>query len=244
MQVAEIIRRYLGWCPVRGMTPAGKRTRWQEMRSDPFPTERPFVHDNLLIDYGSTGASRLFTIVFAAGVTGIVLLLSLIRMANTLLAGILMCGLILSAAVVIFYWNLKKATVEITRDSLVIHMALWRRVVIPKDTIATAEVRDNVQPVPPWLQTVLLLLVIPASSAGVIYGQYMQFASGNIPASSFLTHLGFDVSIVLFSLVIYHHSRIRSYYPSVLVITTTTKKRIGIYGIHQDEIAGMLGRSG
>jgi hypothetical protein len=243
MHLVDALREYLGWCPDRRMTPAGKRTLWQEMRSDPFPTEGSFVLDKLLIDYGSTGASRIFTIVFAAGVTGIVIILSLIRMANTLLAGILMCGLIFSAAIVIFYLNIQKATVEITRDSLVIHMALWRPVVIPKHTIATAEVRDNKPPFPLWLQTVLLLLVIPASAAGVIYGQYMQFASGETAVSSFFMHLGFDISIVLFFLVIYHHSRIRSYYPSVLVITTTTKKMIGIYGIHQDEIAGMLERS-
>lgn len=242
-RISEVIQGWLGWCPDRMMTPAGDRTRWQEMKSEPFPTESPFVCDEVLIDYGSTGRSWVFTVLFAAGITGIVLLLSLVRMADTLLAGILMCGLVLSAAVVISYLNVKKATVEITRDSLVVRMALWRPVIIPKDTIATAEIRDNKPPLPLWLLTLLLVLVIPASTAGVVYGQYVQFAGGEIPVSSFFMPLGFDVSIALFILAIYYHSRIRSFYPSVLVITTTRHKMVRIYEKNPGKLQGILGRS-
>lgn len=245
MHLTEVIRGWLGWCPDGSVAPVRKR----HLPSDMCTSTRPMddvllVRNEIIVDYRSTGTSPLFFVGFVAGVTGIVFLLSLIRTAYTpLMSGILLCGLILLAAIAIFYEN-RKASLECRDDSLVLHKILPWPVIIPKNTIATAEVRDNIPSVPRWLLTVLLVIVIPVTSTGVHYGEYLQFVSGEIIASSFFVHLGFDISIILFFLVIYYHSRIRSFYPKTLVITTTTKKRIVMYTENPDEITGALERSG
>lgn len=244
MHLSQTLRKYLGWCPQGSAAPVRKRMMLQpDMRTPTWPRDSVRVKNDLLVDYGSTGTSPLFFIGFVAGITGIVLLLSLIRIAYTLLAGVLLFGLIISVAIIIFYQDVKRATLESTPNALILHKVLLWPVVIPKDTIATAEVRDNVQSVPLWILT-LLVIVIPVSSAGVLYGEYLQFVSGEITSLSFFVRLGFDISIVIFFLVIYYHGRIRSHYPKTLVITTTTKKRICIYDENLDEITEALERSG
>jgi len=243
-RISEIVHGWLGWCPDNRMAPAMKRY----LPSDSFTQARPvddlrLVRNDIIVDYRSTGTSPLFFVGFVAGVTGIVFLLSLIRTAYTpLISGVLLCGLILFAAIAIFYEN-RKARLECRADSLVLHNILPWPVVIQKDTIATAEIRDNIPTVPLWLLTVLLVIVIPVTSTGVLFWEYLQFVSGEIISSSFYVHLGFDISIVLFFLVIYCHSRIRSYYPKTLIITTNTKKRIVMYTENPDEITRVLERS-
>ncbi|MCK9592777.1 MAG: hypothetical protein M0Q91_12310 [Methanoregula sp.] len=215
------------------------------MNSHNLPTPGAYVNDEVIVDYGSTGISLPFFIGILIGVIGIVALFTRVMPVGLFPFGdgMLFFGLILSVAIVIFYLDKKKATLEIAQEALIIRRVFHWPVVIRKETIATVEVRYNVPPVPIWLQKILILIVIPASSAGVIYGEYLQLVSGEITSTSFFVHLGFDISIVLFSLAIYYHSRIRLDYPSVLVITTNTKKLAGIYGKNPEEIAKMLGKS-
>jgi hypothetical protein len=243
-RIAEIIHEWMGWCPDRCTIPVRKEIPWREVNSNTLTTECGYVNDELIVDYGATGISLPFFIgaVFA-GVIGIVAVLTIILVVSPFrVAGILWCGLILSVAIVIFYRDMKKATLEITRDALIIRRSLHRPVVIQKDTIASVEVRHNVPTVPLWLQKVLVLLVIPASSVAIIYGEYLEMLSGEIESSSFFLRLGFHTSIVLFFLAIYYHSYIRSYYSTILVITTNTKKLAGIYGKNPEEIAKLLGQ--
>lgn len=211
----------------------------------PFCDTKSYVNDEIIIDYGATGISPPFFIGILIGVLGIIVFFTrVIPVASLFFAGrLLFCGLFSVIAFIILFRDMKKDTLEITQNALIIHRVLHRAVVLRKDTIATVEIRHNTPPFPLWLQKVLIFLVIPASSAGVIYGEYLQLVSGEITSSSFFVHLGFNISIVMFFLTIYYHSRVRSYYPSVLVISTTTKKLAGIYGENMDEIRRRLGKS-
>jgi hypothetical protein len=241
--LSEVIRKRLGWCPDSSMTPAGKRILPNDTVTSTRPVDDVVVKNHVIVDYGSTGTLLSFFIRFGAGVIGIVVILALIRMAYPLLAAIVLCGFVISVALIIFYQDIKRAYLLSTPDSLIIHKVLPWSVVIPKDTIATVEVRDNIQSVPLWLLTVLVVIVIPVTSAVVLFGEYLQFAPGEITSLLFLMNLGFDISIILFSLAIYYHARIRSDYPKTLIISTTTRKKIGVYVENMDEIGGMLGRS-
>jgi hypothetical protein len=229
MHLIDVFRQYMGWCPAGSTSPVRKWAPPQEVNSPLPPEDGIYMEEGVVIDYGSTGASPLYLIGLVAGVTGIVLFFTFIRMASTLLAGILLWGFILSAAAAILYEDMKKASLEITPDSLVIHRVLPWDIVVPKDNIAGVEVRDTILPVPPWLLAALLFIVVPLSSGIGIYDKYLQWMSGEVPISSFFFQLGFAVSIVLFFLAIFYHARVRSYYRKTLVITTTTRKRIGIY---------------
>jgi hypothetical protein len=243
MHIAEVIRGWLGWCPNRQVTTGTVRSGMPgyEMRFCRGPGSAEWVMNKRIVDYGSTGTSPIFFIGFFVGIAGVVLLLSLIRIASSLLAGTLLCGLILSVAIILFYQDVNRASLESTPDSLIIHKVLPWPVVIPKSTISAVEVRENVLPVPIGILALLLLVAMPVASAGVLYGEYLQFVSG-ATSSSFFVNLGFDLGIVLFFIAIYYHSRVRSYYPTILVITTTTKKRVGVYIGNMDEMRGKLER--
>jgi hypothetical protein len=240
-RVSTVIREWLGWCPDQRMIPVRKEPHWRERNSHILPTPGAYVNDGVIVDYGSTGISLPFFIGSVMGIIGITVFLRLIVQVGFLpLAGILFCGLILSVVIDMVYQDHKKARLEITQDTLIIRRSFHRSVIIRKDAISTVEIRKNVPSFPLWLQKVLVLLVIPATSVGILYGEYLQFTTGGITSSSFFVHLGFTISIVLFFFAIYYHSRIRLHYSSFLVITTNTKKLAGIYGKNPEDIAKML----
>ena len=238
-------RAWLGWCPHDGRTAAGKIPA----PPDPcIPARLPCgimpAGNDVIADYRSTGISPVLFTGFIAAITGGVLLICALRVLwSPPVSALLLCGLILGAAAAVFFEN-RKARVECTADSLVIRRILPWPVVIPKETIETAEVRTNVPPVPVWLPALLLLVVIPASSAGVLYGEYLQAASGGTASLPFLVRPGIALCTGLFLLALCSHARIRSSYPSVLVITTTTRKMIALYAENPAGAAGTGGRSG
>jgi hypothetical protein len=244
-RISEMIHEWMGWCPDQGMAPFRKETLpWPEMNSNALPMKSASVKDGIIVDYGKTGMSLPFFIGAVIGTIGITaFLLLIVRVAIFSLAGILFCGLILLVAIIAVYRDLRKASLEINQDALIIRRSLHQPVVIPKDTISSVEIRHNVPPLPLWLQKVLILFVIPVSSVGVLYGEYLQFTAGEITSSSFLLHLGFNLSLIPFFLAIYYHSHIRSDYPEILVITTNMQNLAAIYEQNPEEIANQLEKS-
>jgi hypothetical protein len=240
--LSERVHEWMGWCPVHRMTHFRDKTiAWHEMNSCALANKDTLIHDGIIVDYGKTGISLKFFIGAIIGIIVFTAFLTLvIRVAVFPMAGLPFCGLILSVVIITVYQDLKRARLEITNDALTIQRPLRRTVTIPKDTISTVEIRPNVQPFPLWIQKILILFVIPFSSAGVLYGRYQQFIAGEITSLQFFLNLGFDISIVLFFLAIYYHSRIRANYPEILVITTTTQKLAGVYGNNLKEIATNL----
>lgn len=232
----DYLRKKMGWCPQKSLNPVRKESACPGMNLHAPPAGGACVNEEVIVDYGSTGTSPLFFIVFFAGVTGIVLLLTIVRIVYPDMAGIFLCGFILITAMIMLYQDIRHAILEYMPETLVIHRPPLKPVVIPKDTVASAEIRDNTRPVPLWLLKVLLL-VIPASSAGAVYGRYSQLASGGITSQSFLLFLGFGICIVLFFLAIYYHSFLRSHYPKTLVITTIKGKIAVLYGEDPERLA-------
>ncbi len=222
-----------------------KETSWKKAGFHMPQAGDPYLNSEVIADYGSTGVSLPFFIGTVFGIIGILVIVVLVVPFTGLrmVSGIVLCFLILPTAIVTLARDLRKATLELTNEALVIRRFLHRPVVIQKEEIATVEVRDNIPPIPVWLQTVLTLALIPTSSAGIVYMEYLQFASGEITTSSFLQYLGVYPSIVLFFLVIYYHSRVRSRYKKLLTITTTSRKLAGIYTRDPGEIERRLGRS-
>lgn len=247
MHVIDSFRKYLGWCPHgHRMAPTRKHTPWDGLEFNPLPREDAYTNDGILIDFGRTGISMPVFIGLIAGAICIVVIFSLILPFATfrVTSGILMCGLLLPVVLVILARDLKGARLEITRDTLVIRRLLSWPVVIQKEEIDSVEIRDYKPPMPTRLQAILFLFLIPVSTVYILSHEYVQFVSGAITSSSYITSLSFYLCIVLLFLVSYYRSRIRSHYPRYLFITTTTRKVAAIYTGNPEEMAGMLGRSG
>lgn len=243
MHVIDAFRKYLGWCP-NGyrIAQARKHALWGSLEFNHLPTGDAYVNDGILIDYGRTGISLPLFIGLVAGAICIVVISSLILPFTTfrVTSSILMCTLLLPVTLVILSRDLRGARLEISRNILVIRRGLSWPVVIQKEEIETVEIRDYRPPMPAWLQALLFLVLIPVSTVYILSNEYVQFVSGVIASSSFITSLGFYICIVLLFLVSYYRSYIRSRY---LFITTETRKVAAIYTGNPEEMAGMLGRT-
>jgi hypothetical protein len=244
-RLSEVIHEWTGWCPDRGMASYRKEIiPWPVMNSQSLPVKGAFMREGILVDYGKTGISVRYFIGAVIAIVGIFMVLFLVaRTTSFSLAGIPFCVLILSIAIITMYQDLLKAKIEITKDSLIIRRSLHWPVIIPKDTISAVEIRHNSPPLPLWLQKILFLIVVPASSMVAFSGEYLRFAAGEITSLSLFLHLGFFIGIVLLFLASYHHSLVRMQYPDMLVITTTTQQRAGVYGDNLKEMVKILGRS-
>lgn len=246
LRISETIHGWLGWCPRGSGAPA--RTPLlprQDTRTSTRPVDDLLPMENdVIVDYRSTTTSPLVFIGFVVGVTGMVRLLSWIHpVYSPVLSGIILCGLIITASAAVFYEN-RKALVKNTTDSLILYRILPWPVVIPKNTITSAEVQDNTPPVPQWLLLLLLLIMVPTASVSILFWEYMQFISGGIASVPFFVYLGVVPCSILFFLGMYCHSRVRLRYPSVLVITTTTGRMIAMYSGTVHGVSGTLGRAG
>jgi hypothetical protein len=243
-RISRAVRCRLGWCPHAGAMPARRELLPSAALASAGPADnRVLARHDAIVDYRSTGASMWHLIGFVAAVTGMVLLLSSVRtLGSPFLSGLLLLVLVLVATAAVHYEN-RQAHVEITGDSLVLRDVLPWAVVIPRNRVTGIEVRDNIPPVPRWLLTAMTMIAIPLVSAGILYGKSLDPVAGGIVSLSFLVRPGIAACAILFFLAIWYHSLVRSRYPSVLLITTDTKKLIGIYSDDPNGITSTLGLS-
>lgn len=245
-RLSEQVHEWMGWCPDQRIV-ARRRdpVPWPDkINSHSLQKNGSYVNNGVIADYGKTGISVRYFFGAVIGIVGIIMVLFLIARAGSLpLAGVPFFGLILLVVFVMVYQDLKKTSLEITQDTLIIRRSLNRPVIIPKNTISTVEIRHNSPPIPLWLLKLLFLVIAPASSVVALYGEYLRFTAGQISSMSLFLHLGFFISIILLFLASYYHSRIRADYPETLTITTNRQELAGFYGDHLSEIAQLLGKS-
>ena len=243
MGVVSAFRAALGWCPQVRHRPA------RVLFPYPGRVEIPGVPDaeirspasGVIVDYGRTAFTGAEFIGSSVAILGIIAFLYLvIRMGMFPGAGFLFFGLMIVLAVVTIIRDLKQGGITITEKALVIHQFLHRPVIIPKETITGIQVQENKPPVPLWLLAALNLLVVPGSSAIILLLEYLQYAAGGITAMTFFIHAAFYTGLALLFLAGFYHARVRSAYPEILVITTSTGRLAGIYGASPEEMGTIL----
>ena len=74
------------------------------------------------------------------------------------------------------YGVIRRTGIEITRDAITLRRPILPAVVIPKDAIVKAEVRENKLPGPSWLHVALVGVLLVSAVAG-IYGGLSNPAS-------------------------------------------------------------------
>jgi len=228
MRFSGAIRRLMGWCPNATMAGTGRR---QHVAPDgeigmAGGGAREVV-EGALVDYGPIGTpGRLFLLVVAgASFIGILLVtapaaLVTVPIFITPPAGrLLLLAVILGYSALELYGAVRRARIEIARDAVIIRRPLFPLIVIPKDAVVKAEVKENKPPVSPWLLAVALAALL-LSAAGSIYAGFE-----NPTSMRFL----FGVAAAIFFPVIFYRTYLRTRYPRALTITTTEKRIAAIY---------------
>ncbi|PKL61589.1 MAG: hypothetical protein CVV31_10305 [Methanomicrobiales archaeon HGW-Methanomicrobiales-2] len=226
MKFSEAIRKKLGWCPNAAMAGAGRRYAAPDGKVGTVAEGGREVVEGALVDYGPIGTpGRLFLLLVA----GACFIGCLFAMAPA--GGLLLLAIMLGYSALEFYGAVRRACIEITRDAVTIRRPLFPSIVIPKDAVVKAEVKENKPPISPWLLAVALAALL-VSAAGSVYAGFE-----NPTSMRFI----FGVAAAIFFPVIIYRTCVRTRYPQALVITTAKKRVAVIYTDDPGRIARMLG---
>lgn len=231
----DYIRKITGWCPAKSGNVSMNTIHGYRAKTGHFPGSPDKVIEGRIVDYASTGRSSFYLILFIAAVTAFVLLTVLAYIMAPILAGSIVCCLLLFYSIILVAGDIKKASLEYGHDSIIIRRPLLRAVVIRKEEIANTEIRDKNQPLPHWL-VVMMLIVLPVLMSANIYGRYLDWISAEVSTALFLVYSIYYVCMLIFFISILNHSHVRHHYPKTLNITTTGNKILVIYTKNPDEL--------
>jgi len=241
-RISEVIHQWLGWCPDRRMTPFRIETAWQEMNSPVLSARGALLHDEVIVDYGSTGLSiPLFTLILAGTTTGLFAIVRYGLFENWSSLGILILSIfILGVAVWMAYQDLKKAIVEFNPDAIIIQRPLSRPFIITKDIITTIEVRENIHHSSRWLFRAAMVIFFAGIIPSILLSGNSLFISRIISRVFFNVFVEFYLAVIVFFGLLVYHQHIRSRYSHVLAIRTNTKKIVGLFFDDPGKISDML----
>ncbi|GEM_PF-4908535 len=232
----EYLRKMTGWCPAKSGSTALDMITGYGTKPAHYPGSPDRVITGMIVDYASTGRKPVYFILFITAVTAFVLLTVLAYIMAPILAGFFVCCLLLAYSAILVSGDIKKASLEYEKDSIVIRRPLRRPVAIRKETIASAEIRDKNLPLPHWL-VIMMLIVLPVLMSANIYERYLDWISAETSTALFLVYSVYYVCMLLFFISILYHSHIRHRYPKTLDITTTGNKILVIYTKSPGDIA-------
>jgi len=245
MRFAEMIQRWMGWCP--NAAAAGTCRRRYAAPSDEVGTGMEAdssreVVEGALVDYGPIGTpGRLFLLLLAgASLIGILLVTApaaLVTVPTFVIppAGrLFLPAIVLGYAALELYGAIRRACIEVACDAVVIRRPLFSPIVIPEDAIVKAEVKENRPPLSPRFFMVAFTALF-ISAAGSIYAGFSD------PSSM---RFIFGLAAAIFFPVLFYRTYVRTRYPQALVITTTKKRIAVIYTDDPERIARTLGVAG
>ncbi|MCT8337851.1 DUF1673 family protein [Methanoculleus sp. Afa-1] len=237
IRFSETIRRLMGWCPNAAM--AGRRYAALDVEVETAAGGGREAVEGVLVDYGPIGTpGRLFLLLL--GVAGIIGCLyatapaTLVTVPITSVmppaGGLLLLAVIVGYSVLELYGALRRSRIDIARDTVTISRPLFRPIVIPKDAVVTAEVKENKLPVSLRLLTIAISVLL-VLAAGNVYAGFENPAS-----MQFI----FGLAAAILFPVLFYRTYLRTRYPQALVITTAEKKIAAIYTDDPGRIARAL----
>jgi len=229
----ETIRLYLGWCPNATAAATCRRDAvpGNESRSGMAAVDggREVV-GGAVVDYGSSDIPAVAAVVMAVAGAGFFILVMYLSVAFPPSGSLILLAIALTLSVMELYGVIRRTGIEITRDAITLRRPILPAVVIPKDAIVKAEVRENKLPGPSWLLVALVGVILVSAVAG-IYGGLSN------PASM---RFILGIAAVVFFPVMTCCTSARARYPRSLTITTANKKIAAIYTDDPERIARML----
>ena len=215
----ETIQLYLGWCPNATAAATCRRDAvpGNESRSRMAAVDggREVV-GGAVVDYGPTDILAVMAVVMAVAAAGFFILVIYLSVAFPPSGSLILLAIALAFSVMELYGVIRRTDIEITRDAITLRQPILPAVVIPKDVIVKAEVRENKLPGPSWLHVALVGVLLVSAVAG-IYGGLSN------PASM---RFILGIAAVVFFPVMTCCTSVRARYPRSLTITTTTPRSI------------------
>ncbi|PKL66004.1 MAG: hypothetical protein CVV32_02120 [Methanomicrobiales archaeon HGW-Methanomicrobiales-3] len=240
-RLSDIVSCWLGLCPNRPASRA--RNRISSLETPPLKPLEKNVYSvkGILAEYSNTEPVRGFVIALVAAAVGILVFGIFFLLAFPLrYYAVLFTPLLLIGMMVMVIQGYKRASLEISSDTVTIRRFFHAPVVIRRDTIETVTIQPTMLPVPLRHLKIMYLILMPVLSAILLILEYHDMIAGTSDPGRFLADLVFYPCICLFFIAFYNHNSLKSTFPETLVITTTEKKTARIYNDDPSGIAGIL----
>lgn len=242
-RLTDIVSCWLGLCPARPASRSMTRLSSLETSRPEPPEKNVYSVKGILAEYSNTEPSRgILWVSIALGIAAscVAIIFFLVSSFSLRDYAVLSIPLILISAMVVVMRDYRRASLEISPDTVTIRRFFHLPVVIRRDSIETVTIEPTVLPAPLRHLKILYLIIMPFLSAILLILEYHDMITGTIDPGRFLADLVFYPCICLFFIAFYYHNSLKSTFPEALVITTSEKKTARIYNDDPLAVAGIL----
>ena len=233
INVAETIRKMMGWCPQKSMDFVNARREQHERYGDKFyqkdshAAKRITTGEKLIIDYLEFNVVSIAIILFSIVIAIIILIISsfFVPILRNFVRIIFSIGFFI---VIFLLMYVKRKNAELTADSIIVNRPFHKPVVIPKDSILKTEVVRNYNHSFRWIfpLVVIFWLVFSMKSIMDVSSQYITRNYSLLDAiSSVFLYIG----VMSAYTSIYFISKKKSTYRNALKITAKLKNEVSLY---------------
>ena len=234
LNVAETIRKMMGWCPQKGFKFADARREKHELYDDKFHVKDSHAakgittRENLIIYYRDVNivsiaiiAIILFSIIMVIFFI-IALFIPILRNFVYILSSI---GFFI-VSFYMLYFNGKNA--ELTTGSIIVNRPFHKPVVIPKDSILKTEVVKNYNHSFRWIFP-LMVIIMSAFFMNNIINVSSRYFAGNYSLLDTISIVFAYIGMMSLYISIYLKGKKISPYSSALKITAKLKNEVSLY---------------
>jgi hypothetical protein len=243
LNVAETIRKIMGWCPQKDYVLKHVENENYKLGSAALYKMDTHLDEekNIILDYQYMDIVHIAVTLFVAIVAVFALfMVGFVLPIYRIFALLLFASAILIASLILLYQA--RSIVEFTSHAIIIQRPLFKSIVIGKDRILKTEIVKNHNHTIRWviLPAAIILLIVSGMDLIDVVSQHM---AQSFPFSVIIPIVFSKATIMLLFLVLFYKSKIRSYSPNTLKITTKTKKNIILY-LYVDNPEELMSRLG
>jgi hypothetical protein len=232
INVAETIRKMMGWCPQKSMDFVNARREQHERYGDKFyqkdshAAKRITTGEKLIIDYLEFNVVSIAIILFSIVIAIIILIISafFVPILRNFVRIIFSIGFFI---VIFLLMYVKRKNAELTADSIIVNRPFHKPVVIPKDSILKTEVVRNYNHSFRWIFPLLAIIMLAFLIKNIIDASYFYF-SGNYSLLDATSTVLLYIGLVSAYISIYFMGKKKSTYRNALKITAKLKKEVSL----------------
>ena len=242
INVAETVRKLMGWCPQKGFDFADARREKHEQyddkihEKDSHTAKRITTGEKLIIDYLDFNIVGIAILLFSIVIAIFVLVVSafFVPILRNFVLIIFSIGFF-----IVFFLLLcaKIKNAEITADSIIVNRPFQKSVVIPKDSILKTEVVKNYNHSLRWIFSLSIIIILAFSIKSIIDVSSLYF-SGNYSLLDTISIVIMHIGLISAYILIYFTNKNKSPYRSALKITAKLKNEVSLY-VYVDDPQGM-----
>jgi len=233
INVAETIRKMMGWCPQKGFNFADARREKHELYDDKFHKKDSHTAkgittgEKLIIDYLNFNIVSITIILFSIVIAIFVLIIAafFVPILRNFVQIIFSIGFFIVLFLLLYA---KRKNAELTTGSIIVNRPFHKPVIIPKDSILKTEVVKNYNHTLRWIYPLLVIIWLAFSMKSIIDVSSLYFSGNNSLLDTISTGIMY-IGLMSAYTSIYFTNKNKSPYRSALKITAKLNNEVSLY---------------